>query len=204
LLALLLVYMFCPLRLGVVCGTSMEPTFRSGQPILIDRGYYRRHAVRRGDVVLLRHDGQMLIKRIFAVAGDAFHVMIFPDDAGVTRFLIHPDELSRLRRSYRRSTDLRFSRMRVPEGRIYVLGDNSNASIDSRDFGMIPLTSIVGRVPDPGASPTITQAAALIPAGGSQTQAQAASASGKPQRRWPGVVQEEKKSRVRLVRQVGS
>src|ERR1051325_9853895 len=88
LLALVLIYLTCPFRLGIVCGASMEPTFHNGDPILIDRGYYRARPVGRGDVILLRQDGLTLIKRVFAVGGDSFHVMICPDDAGVNRYVI--------------------------------------------------------------------------------------------------------------------
>src|SRR5437899_565087 len=62
LLALVVVYLLCPFRLGIVCGSSMEPTYHSGQPILIDQAYYQQRPVRRGDVILLRVGGETLIK----------------------------------------------------------------------------------------------------------------------------------------------
>jgi signal peptidase I len=152
-LALLLVYLVCPFRVGIVCGASMEPTFRNGQPILIDRGYYRRHPLTRGDVVLLRHEGQTLIKRVFACAGDAFHVLVFPDEEGVNRYVVDAQVVQRLRRAHARQVAApvaRVSRVCIPPGHIYVLGDNTSASVDSRDFGWVPVGSVIGHVSDRG------------------------------------------------------
>jgi signal peptidase I len=151
-LTLLLAYVACPFRIGIVCGTSMEPTFHSGQPILIDQNYYRRHAVARGDVVLLRQEGQTLIKRVFACEGDAFHVLIVPDEESVNRYIIGDADLPRVKRTYctqSRRGMARLSRVRIPTGHVYVLGDNANASVDSRDFGCVSIRSIIGRVPGP-------------------------------------------------------
>src|SRR5215212_9311699 len=68
--ALGLLHLLCPLQIGVVSGASMEPSFRSNQVILIDRQYYRDHPFRRGDVIIAREGGTVLIKRVFALGGD--------------------------------------------------------------------------------------------------------------------------------------
>jgi signal peptidase I len=154
LLALLLVYLVCPFRLGIVCGASMEPTYHNGQAILVDRSYYRRHPVARGDVILLRQDGRTLIKRVFALAGDSFHVLVCPDEAGVNRYIVDDQDVPRLRRVFRFAAAGRHvARIMIPSGGLYVLGDNTSASIDSRDFGTVPLTDVIGRVNEqrPGA-----------------------------------------------------
>ena len=101
LLALVVIYLVCPFRLGIVCGASMEPTYHNGQAILVDRNYYRRHPVTRGDVVLLRQDGHTLIKRVFAIAGDSFHVLVCPDEEGVNRYIVDDEEIPRLRKVFR-------------------------------------------------------------------------------------------------------
>jgi signal peptidase I len=140
----------------------MEPTYHNGQAILVDKAYYRGHPVARGDVLLLRQDGRTLIKRVFALAGDSFHVLVCPDEDGVNRYILDDQEIPRLRRLFRfANAGRRIARVRVPAGSIYVLGDNSSASIDSRDFGTVPLTDVIGHVRDQRTGDQIAQAATL-------------------------------------------
>src|SRR5438128_1715149 len=126
--ALLGIYVACPFRLGVVCGSSMEPTYHNGQPILVDQGYYRRHPIQHGDVILLHVQGETLIKRVFACSGDSFHLWISPDAGEIHRFVVADDLLPRLRRAFRCFPGNRVSRVTVLPGYVYVLGDNSNVS----------------------------------------------------------------------------
>jgi signal peptidase I len=163
LVVLLLVYVVCPFRLGIVCGASMEPTFHNGQAILVDRGYYRQHPVAHGDVILLRQDGRTLIKRVFALGGDSFPVLVYPDDAGVSRYIIDETDIPRLIRAFRRiQAGQHLARVTVPSGCMYVLGDNTSASIDSRDFGAVPLTDIIGRVDEQNVWGPMTRTLALV------------------------------------------
>jgi signal peptidase I len=158
LLALVGIYLLCPFRLGIVCGASMEPTYHNGQAIVVDQGYYRHHPVARGEVILLRQDGRTLIKRVFAVAGDTFHVLVCPDDVGVNRYILAEEDVPRMRRVFRIVTGgQRISRVTVPNGSLYVLGDNTSASIDSRDFGTVPLTDVIARVNDQRPGSLVTQ-----------------------------------------------
>ena len=162
LLALLLIYLVCPFRLGIVCGASMEPTYHNGQAILVDRRYYYQHPVARGDVLLLRQDGRTLIKRVFALAGDSFHVLVCPDETGVNRYILDEQDIPRLRRAFRFATaGQRISRIRIPADSIYVLGDNTSASIDSRDFGTVPLTDVIGRVNEQRPGALVAEASAV-------------------------------------------
>lgn len=171
------IYLLCPFRLGIVCGASMEPTYHNGQAILVDRVYYRHHPVSRGDVILLRQDGRTLIKRVFAVAGDRFHVLICPDDVGVNRFIVDDLDVPRMRRVFRiAGGGQRISRIRVPSRNLYVLGDNSSASIDSRDFGTVPMEDVIGRVNNqrPGDVPTLAAVTGVLTRPGRPTTAASA------------------------------
>lgn len=98
-----------PLARYVVEGPSMEPAYRAGERLLVNRRAYRRRAPARGDVVVLRdpeEPARYLLKRI-ATAPDS----------------IEPGP-----------------------SRTYVLGDNAAASRDSRHFGPVARSQIVGRV----------------------------------------------------------
>src|SRR5437660_1550919 len=63
---------FSPLRPGIVVGHSMEPSLQPWQLFFYHRGAPRPGSIRRGDVVLVRVDGQTCVKRVFALGGDWF------------------------------------------------------------------------------------------------------------------------------------
>lgn len=56
--------------LSVVRGQSMEPTFRDGQTILVGKGGLLFGPIKRGDVVVFRWEGNLLVKRVIALPGE--------------------------------------------------------------------------------------------------------------------------------------
>ena len=83
---------FPPLSRYVVDGTSMEPAFRSGDRVLVDRLAYRRRLPRPGDVVVLRdpeRQGRVLLKRIADppddITPDRAHLYVLGDNAPESR-----------------------------------------------------------------------------------------------------------------------
>jgi signal peptidase I len=134
-----------PLTTTVVLGHSMEPTMRSGGLYVLDRGYYRSHPVSPGDVVVLRHGNENYVKRVYALPGDRVPLVRYVD--GSTE-LLDPDYAARLRRAqtFGLLRDGRLVTLKVPQGHYFVLGDNVLNSVDSRDFGPVPFSAILGRV----------------------------------------------------------
>ena len=108
-----------------VTGESMEPTLNNGQRVLTTRAYWLVGDIRRNDVVVMRMPGTgtPIIKRVYAMSGEAVDFYNVPDDCDLAR-----------------------GEYRVPEGTIYVLGDNRPASDDSRSFGPIPTAEVIGKV----------------------------------------------------------
>ena len=81
-----------PLSRYVVDGTSMEPAFRSGDRVLVNRLAYRRRAPRAGDVVVLRDPerrGRVLLKRIATAPDDTVagpsRIYVLGDNAAESR-----------------------------------------------------------------------------------------------------------------------
>jgi signal peptidase I len=151
----------CPFSIGVVQGSSMTPTYRPGQFFLLNRHYYEDHPIQRGDVVVVQCDDHTMIKRVFGLAGDSIWLLIQQDGNKVERYVVDPALLTRLRRAIRHWDIGRLDHLTVPRGTVYLLGDCTEASIDSRSFGAVPVNSIVGRVMPlrPGAgSPAVTKA----------------------------------------------
>jgi signal peptidase I len=120
---------------------SMEPTLRRGDQILVDKLAYRRGAPRRGDLALFTIAGAqtVMLKRIVALAGDRVAI-----EDGV---LAINGRLERERYvDYPQVDSVYFGPVIVPDGHIFVLGDNRADSRDSRDFGAVPERRLIGRV----------------------------------------------------------
>lgn len=97
--------------------------------------------ITRGDVVVFRRANakEMLIKRVVGLPGDTVAVLrgvVYVDGRTLPERYVTPGE--RGRRG--------FSQIRVPAGRYFVLGDNRRISVDSRNFGPIAGTAIVGKL----------------------------------------------------------
>lgn len=120
-----------------VDGTSMLPTFQNGDRLVVNRLIYRLTDPEPGEVVVLHGQGGAdLLKRVVAIEGQRVRVedgVVFVDGVPLEEpYLAEPpaqplDELV------------------VPEGHVFVMGDNRNRSHDSRAFGPVPVSEIVGR-----------------------------------------------------------
>ena len=122
---------------------SMVPTLQIHDRVLVNKLSYRLHDVNRGDVVVFERlpdeAGTIrdLIKRVVAVEGDTIESrgdVIYVNDQPV-------DEPFRATSSLGGPVALRT----IPEGQVFVMGDNRTNSSDSRVFGPVDQDRIVGR-----------------------------------------------------------
>jgi len=122
-----------------VYGSSMEPNLHTDQRLVVEKVSYRLHGPRRGDVVVLRlpeRGPELLIKRIIGLPGETIEVR-----DGIVYINEQP-----LEEPYMvRSANGYYGPTIVPEGNVFVMGDNRGASNDSRVFGPVPLERVVGR-----------------------------------------------------------
>lgn len=139
-----------PFRMSVVCGDSMSPSLNNGNLCVLDRRFPRQ-ALRRGDVVVFRAQGTAYVKRILATEGDTVYLMkeriAGQDEDGDD--LVMDWQLPRLQRIVRQAPwkeSFKMVARRVPKGYCYVVGDNMEVSVDSREFGPVPLQAIQGKV----------------------------------------------------------
>ncbi len=121
-------------------GGSMEPALRDGDRILATRGYDRPVV---GDIVsftFVDRNGRPIsvIKRVVAVSGDT--VEIVGDSAWVNGRLSEAAPAAHIG-----TETYRLGPMTVPDGMVYVLGDNRPVSLDSRWIGFVPLATIDGK-----------------------------------------------------------
>jgi signal peptidase I len=135
----------------VVPSGSMIPTLEIGQHILVDKTAYWFHDVNRGDVVVLHAPSNLaracgsgtdayLVKRVVAVGGDE----IF--SKGNTVYVDGVPSPVTWSSSKNYSLGKPIPWTKVPPGDIYLLGDNRSVSCDSRYWGPVPQSSVVGQV----------------------------------------------------------
>jgi signal peptidase I len=96
---------------------SMEPAVMSGDWILADKTAYRRMAPKKSDIV----------------------IFVYPDDRSkmyIKRVEALPGDTITLSDG---------AKQEVPHGFIYVIGDNRKNSLDSRQFGFVPLSDVIGK-----------------------------------------------------------
>ncbi len=131
-----------------VKGASMEQNFSDGNYLVIDEISYRFQEIERGDVIVFRYPGnprEYYIKRVIGLPGETVkiqngEVLICNSD--------HPDcfaldESEYLKPHERTPGNKAFE---IDPGNYFVLGDNRNASSDSRSWGELPRDMIIGKV----------------------------------------------------------
>lgn len=122
-----------------VYGSSMEPSLYTDQRLVVEKLSYRLHEPQRGDVVVLRlpeRGPELLIKRVIALPGETIEIR--EGQVTVNGAVLPEPYLSQQTRG-------QYGPVQVPEGEIFVMGDNRGASNDSRVFGPVSQSRIVGR-----------------------------------------------------------
>lgn len=149
LLAAASLYSLSPVRLGMVCGNSMDPTLRNGEFYLLDRTVPRDN-LQRGDVVVFRSPEGPCLKRVVAVGGDELYLLRYLDGEEPFHELVFSWQLPAFRRLHAPdrppSPARELIRYQVPTGTYYMVGDHHLCSRDSRHFGPVPSERILGRV----------------------------------------------------------
>lgn len=144
LVASILVFLFLGRTVGVI-GGSMQPTLFEGDRLIISDLFYTPE---NGDIVVLRQPSfrnEPIVKRVIATEGqtvdiDFENAIVYVDGKAIEEPYLREF-------AYFESQD--FDRqITVPEGCIFVLGDNRNASTDSRtdSIGCVDVRNVLGKV----------------------------------------------------------
>jgi signal peptidase I len=124
--------------LGVeVVGNSMRPTFEPGDFLLVDKDAYLSALPRRGDLIVARVRGDLIIKRVVALPGEAVEVK-----AG--RLIINGVEFPEERPALKGYLDI--GQGRLARGRFAILGDNRSLPASLSVFAVVARDQIVGKV----------------------------------------------------------
>ena len=132
------------IRVIDVSGSSMFPTLHDGDKMLVSNLFYTPHA---GDVVVFKTDRydpeRALVKRVIATEGQEISIDFDRGIVYIDGLPVEEDYIAELTK-----TKLDFiGPQTVPEGCMFVMGDNRNASTDSRkkEIGMVDQRMLLGR-----------------------------------------------------------
>jgi signal peptidase I len=132
---------------------SMEPTLHgcsgcNNDHILVNKLAYTLHSVRRGDVIVFDRpaeadsvtDEKVLIKRVVGLPGD-----VLTDRDGTVYLNGQALDEPYVNPACNGTQSFPANPVTVPKGDVYVMGDNRCDSLDSRTFGAVPESLIIGR-----------------------------------------------------------
>lgn len=138
-------FIFAPF---IVEGPSMEPNFHTGERLIVNKIIYSIRHPERGEVVVFHAPaGIDYIKRVIAVPGEKVKIennKVYVNGEELKEEYLQEviDERAKNGQQYN-SPGL--AETTVPEGMVFVLGDNRPNSQDSRMIGSVPYGEIVGR-----------------------------------------------------------
>lgn len=131
-------------------GSSMEPTLVKGDKVWLEKFSYGlalpfyNHLLIQwkepeiNDIVIYPLNGHFVIKRCVALAGCPLEYSVKEGYTLIVGEKVYP--LSEIQYHHM------FLSKEVPEGTILCIGDNCETSIDSRNYGFVPVKDVIGKI----------------------------------------------------------
>lgn len=123
-----------------VSGRSMIPTLHNNDRIAVEKISLYRHSFKRGQIIIFdsgKKEQSIYIKRLIGLPGDKVEIsngLVYVNDELLKEDYLKPGTYTDI--------DLKLT---VPEGKVFVLGDNREVSEDSRYLGPIDISKLKGR-----------------------------------------------------------
>jgi len=138
-----------------VRGSSMIPTLNDSDRIFVSRVTYKLRAPQRGDIVVLKSPSNPdieFVKRVIGIPGDKIYFNNCQEpyqtecEIHVNGVKLNETYIKDKTQLYENSIYQQDQQFTIPEGDLFVMGDNRTGSLDSRIFGPIPQKDIIGVV----------------------------------------------------------
>ena len=129
-------------RVIVVDGDSMTNTLYDGEKVIITNFFYEPE---KGDIVVTDgriHNGRPLIKRVIAIEGDTIEIDYSTGNVTINGQVIQEDYIKEKINTDNNKQDIKIT---IPEGYLFLMGDNRNGSLDSRELGIVDKQDILGK-----------------------------------------------------------
>lgn len=123
-----------------VIGPSMNDTLKSGDITVVNKLVFRLRNIKRNEIVSLKKDDKVMVKRIIGLPGE--HIE-YKDNI----LYVDGKKISDSRSTSTKDFKLEFIGYEtIPKDMYLVLGDNRTNSSDSRTFGLVKKSDIIGKV----------------------------------------------------------
>lgn len=136
-IVLIRTFIVTPVRVN---GSSMYPTLKNGEIMLLNKINYRFHDIKRFDIVVVKEEDQKIIKRVIGLPGETLKYennTLYIDGQEVKeKYLKEKTEDFNLKS---------IGYKKIPNNCYFVIGDNRDNSKDSRIIGPVNKKQITGR-----------------------------------------------------------
>lgn len=127
--------------------TAMAPILLKGDTVFVDKAVYKKLEPARADIIVYRKpdkSGNTYMARVIGLPGET--VEISNGKVLINGAVLHqPEVISKIYYDNRGTKGQEGNLVKIPDGSYFVLGDNSASSKDSRFFGCIAKTTIMGK-----------------------------------------------------------
>jgi len=126
------------LKVFVIKDHSMEPTLNIGDEVIVDLDYYKNNKPQRNDFIVFRFKtrDKPFVKRVIGLTGEQIEIK---------NGIVYINRIE-LDEPYAEKDNSNFKLKTVPKNSVFVLGDNRDYSFDSRDWGFLPMSRVIGKV----------------------------------------------------------